>query len=163
MWGAMELYEKGKELERKYIQGMQTTPTEKGFTRAYLKELIQEAIMNGNKTVKAILTQDQLIPGLGNAIAQDIMFAARLHPTQPLERLDKTRIDALHGAIVGTLKDAIGKGGRNDEHDLYGNPGKYARVMDRNTEACPECRTKIRKMAYLGGACYFCPECQEVF
>ena len=164
MWGAMELYEKGKELERQYIHGMRTTPIEPGFTAAYLAALVKEAIHRGNKTVKGILTQDQMIPGLGNAIAQDIMFNARLHPKQPLEALQKDHIDSLHYAILKTLKEAIRLGGRNDEFDLYGNRGQYVRLMDQNAAGrpCPECTTKIEKIAYLGGACYFCPKCQQL-
>ncbi|MBM3501476.1 MAG: endonuclease VIII, partial [Armatimonadetes bacterium] len=25
---------------------------------------------------------------------------------------------------------------------------------------CPECATPIEKISFLGGACYFCPQCQ---
>ncbi|HUI31566.1 MAG TPA: DNA-formamidopyrimidine glycosylase family protein [Candidatus Acidoferrales bacterium] len=162
MWGAMELYEKGKELERKYICGMRTTPLEPKFTVTYLTKLIEESMKVGGKSVKALLTQNQLIPGIGNSIAQDIMFVGRLHPKQPLEVLEKDQIRKLHGAIVQTLKGAIRLGGRNDEFDLYGNPGKYVRLMDKDAvgRPCLECGTKIKKIAYLGGVCYFCPKCQ---
>ena len=27
-------------------------------------------------------------------------------------------------------------------------------------EFCPECGTQVEKIQYLGGACYFCPDCQ---
>jgi len=164
MWGAMELYEKGKELERQYIRGMRTTPTEAGFTSTYLSALIKEAIDNGNKTVKAILTQDQMIPGLGNAIAQDIMFKARLHPKQPLDALQGSHVENLHQAILRMLEEAIRLGGRNDEFDLDGHQGKYIQMMDKNAAGrpCPVCATKIEKMSYLGGACYFCPSCQRL-
>jgi formamidopyrimidine-DNA glycosylase len=164
MWGAMELYEKGKELERQYIRGMRTTPTEPGFTGAYLSGLVKEAIASGNKTVKAILTQDQMIPGLGNAIAQDIMFKAGLNPKQPLEALQKDRVERLHRAIRETLEEAVRLGGRNDEYDLYGHLGGYVRLMDKNAAGrpCPKCRTRIEKTAYLGGTCYFCPACQRL-
>ena len=164
MWGAMELYENGKELERQYIHGMRTTPTEPEFSSAYLSALVKKAIDNGNKTVKAILTQDQMIPGLGNAIAQDIMFKAKLHPKQPLVALQRDHIQNLHRAILTTLEDAIRLGGRNDEFDLYGNPGRYVRLMDKNAAGhpCPECATRIEKMSYMGGACYLCPACQRL-
>jgi len=164
MWGAMELYEKGRELERQYIRGMRTTPTEPEFSATYLSALMKEAIANGNKTVKAILTQDQMVPGLGNAIAQDIMFKAKLHPKQPLEALQQNHAKNLHQAILKTLREAIRLGGRNDEFDLYGNPGRYVRLMDNNAAGhpCPECGTAIEKISYLGGACYFCPDCQRL-
>ena len=166
MWGAMELYEKGKEGQgNKYINQMKTTPLDPGFTVKYLTGLIRESVKLGGKSVKALLTQNQLIPGLGNSIAQDIMFTARLHPKQPLEALEKEHIKRLHGAILQTLNAAIKRGGRNDEFDLYGDHGKYVRLMDSNAvgRPCPECGTKIKKIAYLGGAAYLCPKCQEMF
>jgi len=36
--------------------------------------------------------QDQLIPGLGNSIAQDIMFKAKLPPKRPIASLSKAQI-----------------------------------------------------------------------
>jgi formamidopyrimidine-DNA glycosylase len=164
MWGAMELYDKGMELQRQYIKGMRVTPNEPEFTVAYLTAVIHECMEEGSRSVKGLLTQDQLIPGLGNSIAQDIMFAASLHPKEPIDTLSKTKINALHKSIVGIVDKAIRLGGRNDEIDLYGNSGKYIRVMDSSTagQPCPKCRTKIQKMAYLGGACYFCPKCQKL-
>ncbi len=163
MWGAMELYDKGKELERKYIKGMRLTPVDPGFSSGYLFSLIRKGGMEAKRSVKGLLTQDQLIPGLGNSIAQDIMFKARLHPRQPVADLSDSLMAALHRAIVDTVTTAIELGGRNDETDLHGNPGNYRRLMDKAAAGrpCPACGTRIEKMAYLGGACYYCPTCQK--
>jgi len=162
MWGAMELYEKGRELERPYISGMRPTPTGGEFTPAYFRKLIDVSIRTEKRSVKGLLTQDQLVPGLGNAIAQDIMFRARLNPKRPLASLGVEAIDRLHKAIVETVAEVVREGGRNDEYDLFGRPGGYVRVMDRNAAGrpCPACGTTIVKMQYLGGACYYCPSCQ---
>ncbi len=164
MWGAMELYRRGSELKRKYIRGMRPTPTDAEFTSGYVRRLASEAVKTGHKTVKALLTQDQLIPGLGNSLAQDIMFRAGLHPRQPLERLAAVEIGVLHREIRTVVREAIRLGGRNDEVDLHGRPGRYQRIMDSRAagKPCPQCATRVQKMAYLGGACYFCPRCQKM-
>jgi formamidopyrimidine-DNA glycosylase len=164
MWGAMELYETGLELQRQHIKGMRPTPVDPEFSLAYLSSLIEECKDNRRRPVKGLLTQDQLIPGLGNSIAQDIMFKAKLHPKKPIADLSKAQIKNLHQAIVKTVDEVIRQGGRNDEKDLYGNHGKYKRIMDKTAAGrpCPECGTKVEKMAYLGGACYYCPKCQSL-
>ena len=110
-----------------------------------------------------MLTQNQLIPGLGNAIAQDILFRAHLHPKHSIDDLTKSQRRQLYNAIVKTVKQVVDRGGRYDEYDLYGNPGKYVRLMDKNAveRPCQECGRRIEKMQYLGGACYFCPNCQK--
>ena len=161
MWGAYELYEKGKARNRKYVRGMRLTPIEDKFTFEYFCKLI--AGLCEKRSVKGLLTQDQLIPGLGNAIAQDIMFVAELHPRHPVEELTRAEKRKLYRAITSTVRKIINKGGRYDEYDLHGAPGKYVRLMDKNTvgQPCPECGTKVQKIQYLGGACYICSRCQK--
>jgi len=163
MWGALELYQKGEELNRDYIKDMAKTPLDKDFSRAYFYQLIDEANQKGKRSVKSILTQEQTIPGLGNAVAQDIMFRAGLHPRQNLLELSPADIDALYDAILLVVNNIIDQGGRNDECDLYGNSGSYQRLMDSKSSGkpCPQCGSTIQSMQYLGGACYFCPACQK--
>jgi formamidopyrimidine-DNA glycosylase len=162
MWGAMELYETGQEQERQYIKGMRLTPVDPAFSFNYFEALIDELLQGEKRSVKSLLTQDQLIPGLGNAIAQDILFNACLHPRHSLKDLTPDQRLDLYNAITDTLHRAIEKGGRNDEFDLYGKPGGYIRIMDSHAagKPCPVCGTVVEKMQYLGGACYFCPHCQ---
>jgi len=163
MWGAMELYEKGEEKNRKYVKDMRVTPIENKFTFEYFSNLIDSLLSDKKRSVKGLLTQDQLIPGLGNAIAQDILFKARLNPKFPISELDKNKRKKLYKEILSTVKEAIKKGGRYDETDLYNNHGGYVRILDKNTlgKPCPACGKKIEKIQYLGGTCYFCPVCQK--
>ncbi|MCL4271356.1 MAG: hypothetical protein KJZ72_17495 [Anaerolineales bacterium] len=162
MWGAMELFEAGKEQERQYIKGMRVTPVEKAFTFKYFSALIDDLLKGEKRSTKGLLTQDQLIPGLGNASAQDILFRAHLLPRRALSDLSTGQRHDLYDSIVDTVREIIDQGGRNDEVDLFGKPGGYVRLMDSKAagKPCPECGTKIQKMQYLGGACYFCPKCQ---
>jgi formamidopyrimidine-DNA glycosylase len=161
MWGAYELYEAGAELNRPYILGMRPTPIDPGFTFDHFCGLIDDS-SEKKRSAKGLLTQEQLIPGLGNAIAQDILFQACLHPSHAIEDLSADQKRGLYDAIISTVNEAIEKGGRCDEYDLHGKPGGYMRIMDKNAAGmpCPGCGTKIEKIQYLGGACYFCPDCQ---
>ncbi|MFU8772678.1 MAG: DNA-formamidopyrimidine glycosylase family protein [Anaerolineales bacterium] len=163
MWGAMELYEQGQEQNRKYVKGMKTTPIEAEFTLDYFNALLDDLIKGEKRSAKSLLTQDQIIPGLGNAIAQDILFQAHLHPRHPLVDLSADQRAALFHAIVDTVKEVTDKGGRYDEFDLFNNPGGYVRLMDKHAQErpCPTCAGEIEKIQYLGGACYFCPRCQK--
>jgi len=163
MWGAMELYERGWEQERQYIQGMRPTPTEPEFTFDYFDTLIDTLLAGEKRSLKSLLTQDQLIPGLGNAIAQDILFRARLHPRHPLADMDGAQRRELYDSILRTVAEVIEEGGRYDAVDLYNQPGGYVRLMDKQAldRPCPVCGGAIVKMQYLGGSCYVCPNCQH--
>jgi formamidopyrimidine-DNA glycosylase len=69
----------------------------------------------------------------------------------------------LFEAVVATVEEVIDQGGRHDEFDLYNQKGKYIRLMDKNAvkRPCPRCGGEVKKIQYLGGSCYLCPECQE--
>jgi formamidopyrimidine-DNA glycosylase len=163
MWGAMELWEGGAEQERQYVRGMRPTPVDPEFTFDHFDHLVDEALAGAKRSVKGLLTHDQRIPGLGNAIAQDILHRARLHPRHDLADLNPTQRRALYDAITATVGEAIELGGRADETDLHGHPGGYARRMDKAAAGrpCPDCGTTVLKIQYLGGACYLCPSCQR--
>jgi len=163
MWGAMELYEKGEEKNRQIIKDMNITPIDNQFTFKYFSNLIDTLLENEKKSAKGLLTQDQIIPGLGNAIAQDILYKARLHPKHPIDDLNKEQRKKLYDSIIETIDEIIKNGGRYDEYDLNNNLGKYIRLMDKKTngQPCPKCGNRIEKIQYLGGACYYCPNCQK--
>jgi formamidopyrimidine-DNA glycosylase len=162
MWGAMELFDAGMEKERKYVKDMRITPVDPEFTFEYFSVMIDELLQGEKRSVKSLLTQDQLIPGLGNAIAQDIMFYSHLHPRRALAELTSSQRHDLYAAIKDKVNEVIEKGGRYDETDLFGKPGGYVRLMDSAAagKPCPECGRTVEKIQYLGGACYFCPKCQ---
>jgi formamidopyrimidine-DNA glycosylase len=162
MWGAMELYEAGQEQLRPYVKDMRPTPVEPAFTWEYFTGLLDDLSARENRSVKGLLTQDQLIPGLGNAIAQDILFQAGLHPKRPIRELSLVQRRLLYDSICATVNEISGLGGRYDEYDLFNRPGGYVRKMDKKAlqKPCPICGEEIQKIQYLGGACYFCPRCQ---
>ncbi len=162
MWGAMELYEAGKELERDYIRGMRPTPVEDAFTFTYFSSFMDTLGAGEKRSVKGLLTQEQLIPGLGNSIAQDIMFESGLHPKRALAQLTSNERRRLFDAITKVVSAVIAEGGREDEFDLHGDRGGYRRIMDSRAagQPCPKCGAIVEKISYLGGACYFCPSCQ---
>jgi formamidopyrimidine-DNA glycosylase len=152
-----------KKVGEAHVKDMKTTPVEADFTYPYFASLIEGLAQEGKKSAKGLLTQDQTIPGLGNAIAQDILFKAGLQPKHPVNDLNEEQKQQLYDQIRETVNEVISKGGRNDEHDLHNNPGNYVRLMDKNSvkNPCPQCGGKVEKIQYLGGACYVCPECQK--
>jgi len=162
MWGGVGLFEHGLEREYSYVKDMRAQPSEPEFTWEYFVQLAEEARANGKRSVKGLLTQEGFVPGVGNAIAQDIMFRSSLNPRHDLAELSEQQLRALYTETVATVADATVAGGRNDERDLYGNAGGYVRIMDAKSvgRPCPRCGTNIEKMQYLGGACYVCASCQ---
>ena len=163
MWGAIELYRQGEELERQYIKDMAVTPNDADFSLDYFRDLVRRVSGEASRSVKSLLTQEQTIPGLGNSSALEIMYEAGLNPRRNLRELSETDIEDLYEAIIRCIGAIYRGGGRSDETNLFGIPGGYMRKMDAKTAGtpCPKCGTKIEKSQYLGGACYYCPSCQK--
>ncbi len=164
MWGVIELYKKGKELERQHIKNMRPDPLHKDFTEKYFLKIIDSLIAEGKRSVKGLLTQDQILPGIGNSMAQEIMFIARLHPKRELKDLKKSERVRLFETINQTIHNAIQLGGRQDEVDFFNQPGQYKRLMNSRVvgKPCSVCGAPIQKMQYLGGTCVYCPICQKL-
>lgn len=101
--------------------------------------------------------------GIGNGYLQDVLFRAGVDPRRKVGEITADQQRALYDAVKETMQQAIAQNGRECERDLYGRPGSYQPIMDRNAKGkpCPECGTLIEKISYLGGSCYLCPTCQS--
>ena len=124
--------------------------------------ILDEYVAKEGKSIKAMLVDGKYVAGIGNGCLQDILFHTRIHPRRQVEGLSERERRLLHESVLRVIRDAAAAGGRDTERDLYDQPGGYRATMDKNTAgtACPACGTRIEKIQYLGGSCYFCPACQ---
>jgi formamidopyrimidine-DNA glycosylase len=117
--------------------------------------------------VKSLLMNGRLIAGIGNIYANEILFAAGIHPLTPANRLgidDWQRIVAESRQI---LQQAIDAGGSTiaDFLGTSGHPGYFQlhfKVYGRKDDPCLSCTHSIIKTALAGRATYFCPACQPL-
>ena len=122
--------------------------------------LVQER----SKVLKAILTDQRQIAGIGIGYCQEILYRARLHPRRKAASLAQEERARLLSAIRATLGEAVRLGGSAAEVDLYGCPGGYRRQMGSHLlgRPCPRCGTTVAKLAVSGAACFLCPFCQKI-
>jgi formamidopyrimidine-DNA glycosylase len=161
MWGFVRLLEQSEFDERPKTE-VGIPPLSDEFTLERFDQLLEAYPEKTKKGVKGFLTTSQHVNGIGNSYLQDILFRARIHPARKIPNISAPERERLYHAIQETLAQAIQLGGREDERDLFDQPGRYQRLMSSQTAGhpCPECGAIIQKIAYLGGACYLCPECQ---
>jgi len=113
-------------------------------------------------SAKAFLATEQRIPGVGNGVVQDILFNAKINPKRKMSTLSENEKAKLFYSLKDTIHEMITKGGRNTQSDLLGNKGKYNNILTSKTlkDPCPICGGQIMKESYMGGAIYYCPNCQ---
>lgn len=126
----------------------------------------KEIVSSRKGKIKALLMNQELIAGIGNTYADELLFRARIHPERTAKSLKEGDLASIYKHIKGVLKEAISKGGTlSDEFThLDGSRGEFiSQVHGRKGEPCPTCKTKIRKTKVGGRGTSYCPECQNYF
>jgi formamidopyrimidine-DNA glycosylase len=117
--------------------------------------------------LKSLLLNQSFVAGLGNIYADEVLFAARLHPLRRADSLTLEEQEALYGAIRAVLGRAVrGRGTTLDDggyRDVDGQAGAFQdeiAVYGRKGKPCPRCGTPIQRIVVGGRSAHFCPACQ---
>jgi formamidopyrimidine-DNA glycosylase len=137
-------------------------------------KMLAAACRGKTTSLKAALSDQKVIAGLGNIYVCEALHRARLSPKRLASILaDKygkpnAHAEALVSAIRDILQDAIAAGGSSlrDHRQTNGELGYFQhrfRVYDREGERCPTpgCRGKIRRIVQTGRSTFYCPVCQR--
>jgi formamidopyrimidine-DNA glycosylase len=100
------------------------------------------------RPIKSALLDQSLIAGLGNIYVDESLFAARIHPLRPANKLSKEQIARLSDAIKRVLRRAINAKGSSlrDYVDADGHRGSFQKrhkVYDRADQPCVTCHRVI--------------------
>lgn len=117
--------------------------------------------------LKSLLMYQQVIAGIGNIYANEILFRAGLHPNMQVGRLSLGKVERLHRIMREVLEEAIACGG-SSVRDFFapdGTEGQYKRrhlVYGKAGQPCPnQCGGIIRRLQKERSA-YFCLRCQSL-
>jgi formamidopyrimidine-DNA glycosylase len=163
MWGFLAVQTKEELAEHPYAGTLGPSPVDDAFTLPRWNEMLDAYLRRENKPVKAFLTHEANVCGIGNGYLQDILFRSHLSPKRKVRNLDAGDRASLYHAIRDTIEEAVDLGGRDTERTLFGEPGGYVPLLDKRAKGqpCTRCETPIEKIQYLGGSCYLCPTCQS--
>lgn len=126
------------------------------------------AILRSRSTaLKIVLTDQDIIAGIGNIYADESLFAAALMYDRSAESLSTIEIRRLHRSITEILTEAIKHGGSTLADEQFVNPdGKpgnyqdYHQVYNREGLPCYQCRQPIKRVTLRGRSTFFCEKCQ---
>jgi formamidopyrimidine-DNA glycosylase len=110
--------------------------------------------------IKGILTRGQFVAGIGNAYADEILWAARLHPYRKRTQLTPEEIDRLYEAMRATLLEAIEKVRAEMGEAIHLEPREFMAVHMKTGEPCPRCGTPISLVGANQRITNFCRTCQ---
>jgi formamidopyrimidine-DNA glycosylase len=150
--------------QHQFVNFSKPSPLSAAFTADYLQGLFASLEPGDPVSVKYFMISKPGVLGVGNGCLQDILWRARIHPRRRAVQLNHNEQQALYSATRETLQAMVDGGGRDSDFDLYNHPGRYKRMLHSKMVGfpCPNCATPIEKAAYLGGAVYYCPLCQQL-
>lgn len=102
--------------------------------------------------VKARLMNQAVIAGVGNLLADEILWQARLHPLRPAQDLSPDELDALHRAMRAVVRRSIRRGGAHT-----GDLNPHRRPGGR----CPRCGADLERGRVGGRTTWWCPREQR--
>ena len=111
--------------------------------------------------VKKALLDESLIAGIGNTYADEILWAAGLHPRRPVASLGEMEVYRLYGSMRTVLGEAIPLAAEGMAGNLDAEVRDFLQVHRRGGQPCPRCRRPLTELTLWGRVTTFCEDCQD--
>ncbi|MER7108059.1 Fpg/Nei family DNA glycosylase [Streptomyces sp. NPDC000229] len=114
----------------------------------------EAALSSHHGRVKTVLTDQSVLAGLGNLLADEILWRAGLRPTCRASDLTEAQRRRLYTHMRRTLRSAV-TAGRVPPRDSW-----LTGHRDDPDPACPRCGGPLRRSRMAGRSTVWCPHCQ---
>jgi formamidopyrimidine-DNA glycosylase len=123
------------------------------------------AFHNRRGMVKYFLLKQTVFAGIGNIIADESLWRARIHPKRDIASLAAKDLSRLYVAIRYTLSAMLRSGGTTlrDFRHPDGKSGSYQerrQVYGKAGLPCPRCRNLLTRLIVAGRGTTVCARCQ---
>ncbi len=128
---------------------------------------VAQAWKQRSRPIKALLLEQNIVSGIGNIYADEMLWAARISATRAAARISAARLLTLLEEGQQVMTRALAQGGTSFD-DLYvnvnGSSGYFSRSLNAYGQAgrpCARCGTPIQRRTVVGRSTYFCARCQH--
>jgi formamidopyrimidine-DNA glycosylase len=161
-FGKMYLLKKDELLVRKPLSELGLEPFDEHLNRAYLRQ----KYLHKSLPIKTVLLDQQIIVGIGNIYADEILFLAHINPYRKAKSLKLKELELIIDNTKKVLTKAIALGGTTIRSyvSLDNKKGAFQdelMVHGRVNQPCKICGTLIKKEFIGGRGSYYCPTCQK--
>ncbi len=167
-FGSMKLVKRAKLDQEPLLRALGPEPLGNEFDAT----MLARACAGKKTSLKAALSDQRVVAGLGNIYVCEALFWAKLSPKRQASTIadrsgaPNARALALVDAIKAVLNDAIAAGGSSlrDHRRTDGALGDFQhnfQVYDREGAPCPNCRGRIKRIVQTGRSTFYCPSCQK--
>lgn len=118
------------------------------------REEFEAALAARRGSVKTALTDQSVLAGLGNLLADEILWRAGLRPTSRASDLTEADCRRLYTQMRRTLRSAV-TAGCVPPRDTW-----LTGHRDDPVPTCPRCDNPLRRSRMAGRGTVWCPQCQ---
>ncbi len=115
------------------------------------RDVFRSRIGRGKLPLKAKLLDQGAIAGVGNLLADETLWRAKLSPRRTAGELSEEELDLLRRELRAATRDAIRNGGVHT--------GRFMPHRERGGH-CPRCGTALSRDTIGGRTTFWCPVCQ---
>ncbi|MFI6226993.1 Fpg/Nei family DNA glycosylase [Micromonospora echinospora] len=119
-----------------------------------------ERLRSRRGQVKGVLTDQQVLAGVGNAYSDEILHAAKLSPFALTDRLTDAQLATLHEATRRVLGEAVTRSVGQRAAELKAEKRSGLAVHARTGLPCPVCGDTVREVSFADSSLQYCPGCQ---
>lgn len=161
-FGTMELVNTSEINATRSIAKLGPEPFFETCTPLYLYKQLQAR----KAPLKSVLLDQQVMCGIGNIYADEILFASRLNPSLPANCVSKQKASQIIIEARRILTNGIKAGGASIRtyQSLDNIDGMFQlelAVHMQKDRPCLVCQTPIVKIKVGGRGTYYCPKCQK--
>ena len=127
---------------------------------AFTPEVLAGLIAGVRGQVKGVLTDQSILAGVGNAYSDEVLWEMRMSPFKSAASLTPADVSRLHGVLVGTLREAVGRAEGLAAKALKAEKKSGLNVHGRTGLPCPRCGDTVREVSFSTKALQYCPTCQ---
>ncbi len=123
-----------------------------------------EKIKKRKGAIKALLLRQDIFSGIGNIIADEALWMAKIHPKTKSHDLDGRRNRVLFGNLKKIINKILKSGGTSmrDWKHPDGMVGEYQnKFLIYGRKNCSRCGTSVKKILVGGRGSSVCPKCQK--
>jgi formamidopyrimidine-DNA glycosylase len=124
------------------------------------EQTFAQRIRSRRGQLKGVLTDQEVLAGIGNAYSDEILHRAKLSPFAISDRLSEEAMTALFDATRSALKDAVDRSMGQGAASLKGEKKSGLMVHNRTGLPCPVCGDVIREVSFADSSMQYCPTCQ---
>jgi formamidopyrimidine-DNA glycosylase len=119
-------------------------------------DALGETLAAGRRSVKEILMDQTVLAGVGNILATEALWLARVDPRAKGNTITAAQVRGITRALKKTIEEEIAE--RTSR--TYAEGGGTFHVYGRAGEPCPRDGTTIESVTLGGRTTAFCPHCQ---